>query len=107
MGRAIHGGGGHSARIISAYSNGWHGSREFMEYRAPQKILPLARTIGATLYSVIGKYVINKRFYSQRHSNYWLSIDFDLIRLGIKTLTQPRVTTIPYKRSNQLKSAMT
>jgi hypothetical protein len=87
MGRAIHGVGGHSARIISAYSNGWHGSREFMEYRAPQEVLPLARTIGATLYSVIGKYVINKRFHSQKHSNYWLSIDFDLIKLGIKTLT--------------------
>jgi hypothetical protein len=96
MGRAIHGGEGHSARIILAYSNGWHRSREFMEYRARQEVLPLARTIGATLYSVIGKYVINKRLYSQRHSNYWLSIDFDLIKLGIKTLTQPRVTTIPY-----------
>jgi hypothetical protein len=35
MGRAIHGVGGHSARIISAYSNGWHESGEFMEYRAP------------------------------------------------------------------------
>jgi endonuclease III-like uncharacterized protein len=30
----IHGIGGHSARIISAYSNGWHGSGKFMEYRA-------------------------------------------------------------------------
>jgi hypothetical protein len=96
MGRAIHGVEGHSARIISAYSNGWHGSREFLEYRAPQEVLPLARTIGATLYSIIGKYVINKRFYSQKHSNYWLSIDFNLIKLGIRMLTQLRVTTIPY-----------
>jgi hypothetical protein len=96
MGRAIHGVGGHSARIISAYSNGWHGSMEFMEYRAPQEVLPLARAIGATLYSVIGKYVINKGFHSQRHSNYGLSIDFDLIKLGIKTLTRLRVSTIPY-----------
>jgi hypothetical protein len=71
MGRAIHGVGGHSARIISAYSNGWHGSGEFMEYRAPQEVLPLARTIGAALYSVNGKYIVNKRFLSQRHSNYW------------------------------------
>jgi hypothetical protein len=96
MGRAIHGVGGHSTRIISAYSNEWHGSREFMEYRAPQEVLSLARTIRATLYSVIGKYVINKRFHSQKHSNYWLSIDFNLIKLGIKTLTRLRVTTIPY-----------
>jgi hypothetical protein len=43
MGRAIHGIGGHLARIISAYSNGWHGSGEFMEYRASQEVLPLAR----------------------------------------------------------------
>jgi hypothetical protein len=43
MGRAIHGIGGHSARIISAYSNGWHGSGELMEYRAPQEVLSLAR----------------------------------------------------------------
>jgi hypothetical protein len=96
MGRAIHGVGGHSTRIISAYSNGWHKSMEFLEYRAPQEVLPLARTIEATLYSVIGKYVINKRFYSQKHSNYWLSIDFNLIKLGIRTLTRLRVTTIPY-----------
>jgi hypothetical protein len=96
MGRAIHGIGSHSARIISAHSNGWHGSGEFMEYRASQEVLPLARAIGATLYSVIQKYVINKRFHSRRHSNYWLSIDFDLIRLGINTLTRFRVTTIPY-----------
>jgi hypothetical protein len=96
MGGAIHSVGGHSARIIPAYSNGWHGRREIMEYRAPQEVLPLVRTIGAMLYSVIGKYVINKRFHSQKHSNYWLSIDFDLIRLEIRTLTQPRVTTIPY-----------
>jgi hypothetical protein len=93
MGRAIHGIGGHSARIISAYSNGWHKSGEFMEYRASQEVLPLARAIRATLYSVIGKYVINKRFHSQRHSNYSLSIDFDFIRLGINTLTRFRVTT--------------
>jgi hypothetical protein len=73
IGRAIHGVGGHSARIISAYSKGWHGSGEFMEYRAPQEVLPLATAIEATLYSVIGKYVINKRFHSRRHSNYWLS----------------------------------
>jgi hypothetical protein len=65
-----------------------------MEYRAPQEVLPLARTIGAMLYSVID--VFNKRFHSQKHSNYWLSIDFDLIKLGIKTLTRHRVTTIPY-----------
>jgi hypothetical protein len=96
MGRAIHGVGGHSTRIISAYSNGWHGSGEFMEYRAPQEVLPLVRAIGATLYSVIGKYVINKRFHSRRHSNYWLSIDFNLIILGINTLTRLRVITIPY-----------
>jgi hypothetical protein len=43
MGRVIHGSGSHSARIISAYSNGWHGNREFMEYRASQEVLPLAR----------------------------------------------------------------
>jgi hypothetical protein len=67
-----------------------------MEYRAPQEVLPLARAIGAMLYSVIGKYVINKRFHSQKHSNYWLFIDFNLIKLEIRTLTQPRVTTIPY-----------
>jgi hypothetical protein len=96
MGRAIHGVEGHSTRIISVHSNGWHGNREFMEYRAPQEVLPLARTIGATLYSVIGKYIVNKRFHSQKHSNYWLSVDFDLIKLGFKTLTQLRVTTIPY-----------
>jgi hypothetical protein len=96
MGRAIHGVGGHSARIISAYSNGWHESGEFMEYRAPQEVLPLVRAIRATLYSVIGKYVIYKKFHSQRHSNYWLSIDFDLIKLVINALTQLRVTTIPY-----------
>jgi hypothetical protein len=96
MGGAIHSVGGHSARIISAYSNGWQGSREFVEYRTPQEVLPLARTIGAMLYSVIGKYIINKRFHSRKHSNYWLSIDFDLIKLEIRTLTQPRVTTIPY-----------
>jgi hypothetical protein len=96
MGGVIHSVGGHSTRIISAYSNGWHGRREIMEYRAPQEVLPLVRTIGAMLYSVIGKYVINKRFHSEKHSNYWLSIDFDLIRLEIRALTQPRVTTIPY-----------
>jgi hypothetical protein len=27
MGRAIHGSKSHLARIISAYSNGWHGNR--------------------------------------------------------------------------------
>jgi hypothetical protein len=43
MGRAIHGIRGYSARIISAYSNGWHGSGEFMEYRAFQEVLSLAR----------------------------------------------------------------
>jgi hypothetical protein len=43
MGRAIHGSRSHSARIISTYSNGWHGNREFMEYRASQEVLPLAR----------------------------------------------------------------
>jgi hypothetical protein len=96
MGGAIHSVGGHSARIISTYSNGWHRSREFMEYRAPQEVLPLASTIGAMLYSVIGKYVINKKFHSQKHSNYWLSIDFDLIKPEIRTLTLLRVTTIPY-----------
>jgi hypothetical protein len=61
-----------------------------------RKFYPLARTIGAMLYSVIGKYIINKRFHSQQHSNYWLSIDFDLIKPEIRTLTQSRVTTIPY-----------
>jgi hypothetical protein len=96
MGRVVHGVGGHSARIISAYSNGWHESREFMEYRAPQEVLPLVRTIGAMLYSVIGKDIFNKIFHSQKHSNYWLSIDFDLIKLGIKKLTRHWVTIIPY-----------
>jgi hypothetical protein len=43
MGRAIHGSRSHSARIISAYSNGWHGNREFMEHRASQEFLALAR----------------------------------------------------------------
>jgi hypothetical protein len=43
MGRTIHGVGGHSARIILVYSNGWQGSGELMEYRAPQKVLSLAR----------------------------------------------------------------
>jgi hypothetical protein len=43
MGRAIHGTRSHSTRIISTYSNGWHGNREFMEYRASQEVLPLAR----------------------------------------------------------------
>jgi hypothetical protein len=43
MGRAICSSGGHSARIISTYLNGWHGNREFMEYRASQEVLPLAR----------------------------------------------------------------
>jgi hypothetical protein len=68
-----------------------------MEYRAPQEVFPLARTIGATLYSVIGKYIVNKRFHSQNHSNYWLFVDFDLIKLGVKTLTQLRVTTILWR----------
>jgi hypothetical protein len=65
--------------IISAYSNGWHGSGELIEYRAPQEVLSLARlkATRAMLYSEIGKYVINKRFPSQGHSHYWLSIDFD------------------------------
>jgi hypothetical protein len=56
---------------------------EFMEYRASQEVLSLSNTsnaIGAMLYSVIGKYVINKRSHSLRHSSYWLSIDFDLIK---------------------------
>jgi hypothetical protein len=64
MGRAIHGRRSHLARIISTYSNGWHGNREFMECRASQKVLPLARfqrLLGAALYSVIGKYIINKK----------------------------------------------
>jgi hypothetical protein len=63
MGRAICSSRGHSARIISAYSNGCHGNREFMEYRASQEVLPLARfqkAIGAALYYVIGKYITNK-----------------------------------------------
>jgi hypothetical protein len=34
---------GHSARIIPAYSNGWHKSGELMEHRAPQKVLSLAK----------------------------------------------------------------
>jgi hypothetical protein len=66
-----------------------------MEYKAPQEVLPLARTIGATLYSVIGKYIVNKRLHCQKHSNYWLSVDFDLIKLGVKALTQLRVTLYP------------
>jgi hypothetical protein len=33
----------HSAWIISSYSSGWHRNREFMEYRASQEVLPLAR----------------------------------------------------------------
>jgi hypothetical protein len=64
MGRTICSSRGHSARIISAYSNGWHENREFMEYRASQEVLPLARfqkVIRAALYSVIGKYIINKK----------------------------------------------
>jgi hypothetical protein len=36
-----------------------------MGYRAPQEVLPLARTIGAMMYSIIGKHIINKRFHSQ------------------------------------------
>jgi hypothetical protein len=67
-----------------------------MEYRASQEVLPLARAIGARLYSIIGKYIINKRFHSRKHSNYWLSTDFDLIKLGINTLTRLRLTTILY-----------
>jgi hypothetical protein len=43
MGRAIHGSRSHSARIISTYSNGWHGNREFMEYKASPEVLPIAR----------------------------------------------------------------
>jgi hypothetical protein len=43
MGRAIHRIRGHSSRIIPAYSNGWHGSGELMEHKAPQKVLSLAR----------------------------------------------------------------
>jgi hypothetical protein len=35
MGRVIHCIRGHSAGIIPAYSNGWHGSGELMEHRAP------------------------------------------------------------------------
>ena len=64
MGRAICSSGGHLARIVSTYSNGWHGNREFMEYRASQEVLPLSKiskAIGAALYSVIGKYIINKK----------------------------------------------
>jgi hypothetical protein len=87
MGRSICSSGGHSARIISTYSNGWHGSREFMEYRASQEVLPLARSqkaIGATLYSVIGKYIVNKKISFSR-----------ALELFISTLTRHRVTTIP------------
>jgi hypothetical protein len=64
MGRTIHSSRSHSTWIISSYSNGWHRNRELMEYRASQDILPLARfqkAIGAALYSVIGKYTINKK----------------------------------------------
>jgi hypothetical protein len=39
----IHSSRSHSAWIISSYSNGQHGNRELMEYRASQEVLPLAR----------------------------------------------------------------
>jgi hypothetical protein len=42
MGRTVCHGRGHTAGILPDYSDGWHRSGEFMEYRAPQKILPLA-----------------------------------------------------------------
>jgi hypothetical protein len=43
MGRTIHSCGSHLAWVISSYSNGWHGNRELMEYRASQEVLPLGR----------------------------------------------------------------
>jgi hypothetical protein len=64
MGRAIHGSRSYSTRIISTYSIGWPRNSEFMEYRASQEVLPpsyISKAIGAALYSVIGKYVINKK----------------------------------------------
>jgi hypothetical protein len=41
MGRTIRRGRGHTAGILSAYLDGRHRGGELMEYRAPQKILPL------------------------------------------------------------------
>ena len=42
MGRAFHSIRGHSARIVSSHSDGWHRSWELLEYRTPQKVLSLA-----------------------------------------------------------------
>jgi hypothetical protein len=41
MGRVVRRGRGHTAGILSAYSDGRHQGGELMEYRAPQKVLPL------------------------------------------------------------------
>jgi hypothetical protein len=41
MGRTINRSRGHTAGILLAYSDGRHRSGELMEYRAPQKFLPL------------------------------------------------------------------
>jgi hypothetical protein len=61
MGRAIHGSRSHSTGIIPTYSNGWHENREFMEYRASQEVLPLARFQRLSGQHCIGKYIINKK----------------------------------------------
>jgi hypothetical protein len=65
MGRAIHCIRGHSARIIPAYSNGWHESGELMEHKSILESFTLSKTskaLEATLYSVIGDSIINKVF---------------------------------------------
>jgi hypothetical protein len=41
MGRTVHRSGGHTAGIISTYSDGRHRSGELVEHRTPQKVLPL------------------------------------------------------------------
>jgi hypothetical protein len=43
MGRTIRRIRGHTAGIISTYSDGRHRSGELMEHRTPQKVLPLAK----------------------------------------------------------------
>jgi hypothetical protein len=42
MGGTVHHNRGHTAGIISTYSDGRHRSGKLMEHRAPQKVLPLA-----------------------------------------------------------------
>jgi hypothetical protein len=42
LGRTVHRGRSHTARILPAYSDGRHQSGELMEHRALKKILPLA-----------------------------------------------------------------